>query len=1012
MSTQKNPFVGLRPFESDESLLFFGRQQQTVELLEQLHKHHFVAIVGSSGSGKSSLIRAGLIPSLKAGYLIQDRDSWMMAVMKPGQTPLYNLAEAILTEIDTGPDEAAIQALVQKIKEQGADAVIAVLEPLWTVRNKNVFILVDQFEELFRFSGEINAAERKNNAIDFVNILLSLASQPELPVYIVITLRSDFIGECSQFYGLPEAMNESQYLVPRLNRTQLKNVITGPIAIAGATISNSLLNHLLNDVGDNQDQLPILQHALMRTFDVWKEQDTGQPIDNAEYRQIGTMKHALSQHAEEAFSELKNNKEKLVCEKMFKALTDKRIGTKGVRRPQTFSDLLLITDANAAELSNVINVFRKSGRAFIMPPEKVYLTPATVIDISHESLMRVWDRLQTWVDAESESKQIYLRLSDAAALYAQGKGGLWRNPELQIALLWKKKDAPNATWAAQVNSNFDQAMQFLEQSRLQEEQERKEKELEQKKRLLRARKTAAAFVILFLAALGVMAYAFTLKGEATLQQKEAVRQKNEAIKQKSVALEQQENAIKSAQIADSLKSVALSSKDSALYQKHVADSLAAVAFDASGRATKSSQEALRQKDTALIQKQMADNAKLLAEQATKTAKEKEEIAKYSQAKTETLKNLADSRNLSIKAIAQMNEKRADSSKSNALQAYEENLNNNGSVQDNNIYKALYVNWGAVINGSNQFNGHKYPVHCITGTKNYIFTADESGKILVSSIQGTALVAQQAVDTKSDIRALAVSPDGSRLAAFAVRGDGFLFTISPDGSLKKLAAPYFSFTGICKSAAFYNNSQLLLLSNAGVTKFNINEADKDVYTSNDLAAMYVSNSGHIYLATAKNVSVYNDWSELKTHSGKPVLQLKYNAAGDVCSLAVDAKEQYVAVGTYNGNVTVANILQNTVQQTTKLHQSGVNDLKFAYVAGNRLQVASAGADKTIRLIDVESFLRNKNNEEIIVLEGHNKWVYQLFYSSNGKLLFSSGEDNKVMIWKPTMTDLYETLQQKQ
>src|SRR3954470_16214624 len=119
MSTSINPFVGLRPFESDESLLFFGRQQQTSELLEKLHKHHFVAIVGSSGSGKSSLIRAGLIPSLKAGYLVQDRDSWMMAVMKPGKTPLYNLVQAILSEINPNSDEEDVNALIERIKEQG-----------------------------------------------------------------------------------------------------------------------------------------------------------------------------------------------------------------------------------------------------------------------------------------------------------------------------------------------------------------------------------------------------------------------------------------------------------------------------------------------------------------------------------------------------------------------------------------------------------------------------------------------------------------------------------------------------------------------------------------------------------------------------------------------------------------------------------------------------------------------------------------------------------------------------
>src|SRR5215210_5945551 len=97
-SSDSNPFVGLRPFESSESLLFFGRQEQTLELLQRLHQHHFVAVIGSSGSGKSSLIRAGLIPRLQAGYLVNEKDRWVISIMKPGQTPVCNLADALLSE--------------------------------------------------------------------------------------------------------------------------------------------------------------------------------------------------------------------------------------------------------------------------------------------------------------------------------------------------------------------------------------------------------------------------------------------------------------------------------------------------------------------------------------------------------------------------------------------------------------------------------------------------------------------------------------------------------------------------------------------------------------------------------------------------------------------------------------------------------------------------------------------------------------------------------------------------
>src|SRR5262245_39644848 len=116
----RNPFVGLRPFTAAESILFFGRRQQTVELMEQLHRTHFIAVVGSSGCGKSSLIRAGLIPKLKAGFLAEDRDQWRVAVMKPGDAPLRNLAAALIEAIPAGGD---VEASAEAIRDGGAHAV-------------------------------------------------------------------------------------------------------------------------------------------------------------------------------------------------------------------------------------------------------------------------------------------------------------------------------------------------------------------------------------------------------------------------------------------------------------------------------------------------------------------------------------------------------------------------------------------------------------------------------------------------------------------------------------------------------------------------------------------------------------------------------------------------------------------------------------------------------------------------------------------------------------------------
>lgn len=458
-SGPKNPYVGLRPFQMDESLLFFGREDQTLELLQRLHKHSFVAVVGSSGSGKSSLLRAGLIPALMGGFLVENSDKWMIATMKPGQRPLYNLAEAILSQINSKAKSKDVVALVNKIESQGASAILDLVTDLRKDDNFNFFLLIDQFEELFRFSMESGEIDKMNEAIDFVNTFLELVSQNSIPFYVVLTMRSDFIGDCAQFHGLPEAMNKSQYLVPRLSREQLKKVIEGPAKLYGGVFDSALTSRLLNHIGKVTDELPVLQHALMRMWDYEVSINKSGAIDLEDYKSIGGVKQALSVHADEALDEL-NKQEKQIAEQLFKSLTEIDDYGRKIRRPARLSELMELTGADADTILGIIDHFIRDNRSFLIV-QNIGDSDDKLIDISHESLIRQWSLLEKWVDEEGENAKIYAKLINAKKEYDSEYKGLLDDLELQNFVEWRDHFNITENWANRYGDGFKDCMLFL-----------------------------------------------------------------------------------------------------------------------------------------------------------------------------------------------------------------------------------------------------------------------------------------------------------------------------------------------------------------------------------------------------------------------------------------------------------------------------------------------------------------------------------------------------------------------
>jgi tetratricopeptide (TPR) repeat protein/energy-coupling factor transporter ATP-binding protein EcfA2 len=495
-----NPFPGLRPFETDEYQLFFGREGQSDELLARLGRTRFLAVVGTSGSGKSSLIRAGLLPALYGGLMAQTGSAWRIALLRPGGDPIGHLACALAAPdvLGNGEQDGEVQAaVIEATLRRSTLGLVDALKQARLAAYENLLVVVDQFEELFRFRAARGHEGTDDDAAAFVKLLLEAGAQRDVPLYVVLTMRSDFLGDCAQFWGLPEAINTGQYLIPRMTRDERRSAITGPVAVGGGEISQPLVNRLLNDVGDNPDHLPILQHALMRTWDFWTtHRRDAEPLGLEHYDAIGGMTNALSRHADEAWDELPDERSRLIAELLFKALTERGVDNREIRRPTRVEEICNIAGATREEVAAVVEVFRLEGRSFLMPPSGVELSDETVIDISHESLIRNWQRLKEWVKDEAEAARIYRRLAGAASDYREGTGGLLDDVTLRWVLKWRDKYRPSRAWGVRYHPEFDAAIAYLEESRAAREAEAAERERQRQDFLERERReleTARSF---------------------------------------------------------------------------------------------------------------------------------------------------------------------------------------------------------------------------------------------------------------------------------------------------------------------------------------------------------------------------------------------------------------------------------------------------------------------------------------------------------------------------------------
>jgi len=991
-----NPFPGLRPFQFEESHLFFGREGQTDEVLLKLSQNRFVGVVGPSGAGKSSFIYCGVLPILYGGFLTDASPHWEVVVSRPGSAPIDTLAESLLKNdgeyhLHNEEEKKIKRTIFSTLLRSSSLGLVEAIEQSRKKEDVNYLILIDQFEELFRFK-DSHDTNTVDEALAFVNLLVEAANYPDAPIYVAITMRSDFIGDCAQFPELTKEINDSHYLIPQLTRDQKRRAIEGPVAVGGAKITQRLVQQLLNDLGDNPDQLPILQHALMRTWNYWVDNHDldGDPVDLKHYEAIGTMREALSLHANEAYEELDED-QKHICEVLFKAITEKRGENFGIRRPTRLSEIASIADVKESEVIAVVYKFRESGRSLLMPSSTVSLHSKSMIDISHESLMRIWVRLKNWVDEEAEAVQMYLRLAEAASMFQVGKAGLWRPPDLQLALNWKAKHKPTLVWGQRYHPAFERTMVFLEYSKKEWETEQRIKELEQKRKLQRIRIVALVLGALTIVALLALVYAF-------LQQAAAIKNENLAIANLALA-ETNEKIAKQEKIeADKARDEAVRQKEYALQQQQIAEQQTQLAIE-------QKQIADEQRGIALLNEQQAKRSEEVATLERKRAEENEKIAienadraHREEQRARDLRFRAIAKAMAIKSV-QLSD--AEQEALLAQQAFNFNKQFKGYVYDNDIYDGLY-------NALKKFNdpltinlaGHKNNVRALASSRkgNHIYSGGAEGKILRWTYENNQWKSETIAEENSNrlISCIDISPDERWLVA----GGNFrssdpknnfveLYDLQNPGAPKTISGFVGEVGHLCftpDSKGFYardNEGYSIRYSDLSTAKEVI--ASKEKIRSIDLSpdglrlagAGDAGNSGTLFLWETKTYSIQTTYQNLR--------------AG-LYAVAFDPDGRRIVIGDANGLVKI--LLEGMVIRELSGHESSIQDIKFNH-AGKFM--ATASKDKTVRLWNLENL-----KEQPIKLYDHPNWVWSIAFSPNDEQLLAGTQEQIIKSW-PTRVE---------
>ena len=965
------PYLALRYFEERDSHLFYGRDGHVRELLSKLELNRFVAVLGSSGCGKSSLVRAGLLPELKSGMIPAAGYRWNVIEFKPGSSPMEELGGALERGL-------GIQHATETIAE-GPLGIARAVDSASLEAGTNVLIIADQFEEIFAYIREEQAAgrgtEAREQAQALVRRLLDAAAEPNLRIYVLLVMRSDYLGDCAQFPDLPERMNASLYLVPRLRRDQLQRAIEAPV---GRDIEPAVVQRLLGEVGADPDQLPRLQHLLSR---MWIAAGGGR-ITLAHYTAAGGWKNALEQHLDQIYEDLTPSQQK-ACRLVFQRVSEIDRG-RAVRRWATREQLRALCGPGAEDAADeVVDIFHREGFLRLSGLHQ------DIVDVMHESVLRGWPRLAGrmeprlvgWMEEENRSERRLHELAAASqeAGWRPGMSAAEKNKVQGISGLtltnlisWRNEFQPTGVWASRYldAGEFEAAIDFLNWC------EAREREREKTARAARLRARTLLAAIPLLVALAVATGGFYWKGNQAMHERDRAQQSS------MLASHEKQEADRERLAAENSAALASKEKQEAEGQRQKAEAVATFAETEKGLA----EEAAKHELTLLREAKSRELAADSVEQQTQNPERSILLAMQAVNVTAAfgLPLLPAATTALHSAILSSQVRSTLRGHTNAVAsvAFSPDGRRVATGSTDNTAKIWDAQTGEELM---TLRGHAGVIWSIAfspdGRRLATGSTDKTAKIWDAQTGMELMTLNGHADI---IMSIAFSPDGRRLATASEDKTAKIWDAQTGKELMTLSEP----EGWVLSVAFSPDGKHLATANFdGTAKIWDAETGKELMTlhghESALFSVAFSPDGK-RLATASFDETARIWD---ADTGKELMTLRGHFEV-VRSVAFSPDGKRVATASHDETAKIWDAQTGKELTTLRGHEEYVNGVAFS-PDGRRL--ATAGGDGTAKIWDTEP------GKELMTLRGHTNTVFSIAFSPDGRSMATGSTDNTAKIW---------------